>query len=273
LDLTQEPVSLEIGGVPVRGISYQPPSPARTGLVLCDPFAEEKKSSENTLAALGRALAAGGFSAWHYDYRGTGDSGGDFEQFALEEWRDDLRAVIEQLRALSGLERVGLVGLRLGATLAAEIAPVVGACCLVLWEPLFEGRRYVRELNQRTAIKGMLTGSPREIASSGESRVAGSERSDQEGMDLGGYLLTPALLEQLGALRLAALPDLPALILECNGRGQVTTRAQALVAEAPQAQAQALVLEPFWQRVGLVNTSPLITATVQWLASLEADYG
>lgn len=264
---------MEVGGVPVRGISYQPAGPTRTGFVLCDPFAEEKKSSASTLAALGRALAAAGFSAWHYDYRGTGDSGGDFEQFTLEDWREDLRAVIDQVRALSGMERVGLAGLRLGATLAAEITSAVGASSLVLWEPLLDGPRYVRELNQRTAIKGMLTGGPRETPAPRESRTTGSKLRDVGGMDLGGYLLTPKLLEQLGALRLNALPDLPTLVVECNVRGQVTTRAQALVADVPQAQAQALVLEPFWQRIGLVDTSPLITATLQWLRSLEAGYG
>ena len=91
MDVAPEPVSLEVGSTPLRGISYRPAGACRGALVLADPFAEEKKSAENTLAALGRALAEAGFWAWHWDYRGTGDSGGSFEGFTLDDWREDLR--------------------------------------------------------------------------------------------------------------------------------------------------------------------------------------
>ena len=252
MDVAPEPVSLEVGSTPLRGISYRPAGACRGALVLADPFAEEKKSAENTLAALGRALAEAGFWAWHWDYRGTGDSGGSFEGFTLDDWREDLRAAVAHARA-EGAERVGLLGLRLGATLAAEIAEEVGACCLVLWEPITDGERYVRELRQRTAIKGMLTGDQ-------PQSTGGTPVPPGPGMDLGGYLVTPKMLEQLAAVRLADLPKLPALIVECNARGLVTERTRALGGDA-----RALVLEPFWQRIGLVETGALVAATNAWL--------
>ena len=257
-------MSLEVAGGLLRGISYPPAGACQGALVLCDPFAEEKKSAENTLAALARALAEAGWWAWHWDYRGTGDSGGSFEEFRLADWREDLRAAVAHARA-EGAERVGLVGLRLGATLAAEIAEEVGAWCVILWEPIVDGKRYVRELHQRTAIKGMLTEGAGLGADQGSAPRAAPPG---EGMDLGGYLVTEAMERELGALRITDLaePGRPTLIVECNARGETTGRVNAIVGTlSVDTATEALVLEPFWQRIGLVETGALIEITVEWL--------
>jgi hypothetical protein len=91
---------------------------------------------------------------------------------------------------------------------------------------------------------------------------------------MGGYLVTPALLGELSALRLTALAEVsaPVLLVECNARGQVTEPGRALVAGTPRAEARALVVEPFWQRVGLVDTSGLIATTVEWVANPGAPH-
>ena len=264
MDLRQDTVSLEVGGVPLRGLAYQPalePAGPRRGVVLCDPFAEEKKSAASTLAALARALAAGGLWAWHFDYRGTGDSGGEFADFTLEDWREDVGAAVDFARVVGQVEEVGLLGLRLGATLAAELAGHLRPWRVVLWEPLRDGERYVRELRQRATIKSMLT------EAEGEAPAAPTP-APGEGLDYGGYLLTPRVLEELSALRLAPLAEAgcPVLLVECTARGQVSAAGQALVAGAPLAEARALSLEPFWQRVGLVDTSRLVEMTREWLA-------
>ncbi len=229
------------------------------GMVLCDPFAEEKKSSQKTLAEMGRALAEAGISALHLDYRGTGDSAGRFEQFNLEDWREDICAAVDWVRLRWGLGRVGLLGLRLGATLAAREAVNCHACDLVLWEPVAEGERYARELAQRTKIKQMLTTGP---------GASSAQQQNQSGfLDLDGYLVAPSLMTQLGQLRLAPLEQFPqpALLVECTARGEVSPAAQALMADCPLGEVQALQMEPFWQRIGLTDTAPLIALTLQWL--------
>ncbi len=89
--VAQEPVSLLVAGTPVRGMTYRPAEGSGPlGMVLCDPFAEEKKSAQKTLAEMGRALAEAGISALHLDYRGTGDSGGEFGHHNLDDWREDI---------------------------------------------------------------------------------------------------------------------------------------------------------------------------------------
>jgi hypothetical protein len=53
------------------------------------------------------------------------------------------------LRDISGLSRVSLVGLRLGASLALQAcAGELAADSIVLWEPVVSGRTYVEELRE-----------------------------------------------------------------------------------------------------------------------------
>jgi pimeloyl-ACP methyl ester carboxylesterase len=236
-------------------------------MVLCDPFAEEKKSSQKTLAEMGRALAEAGLPALHFDYRGTGDSGGRFEQFNLEDWRQDICAVVDWVRLRWSLGRVGLLGLRLGASLAAAEAARCRAATLVMWEPILDGERYARELGQRSKIKHMLTAGP---------GAANSRQEQQPGfLDLDGYLVAPSLMAQMAQLRLETGEPFPrpALLVQGNARGESTPEARAALGGFPQGEAQALQLEPFWQRIGLTDTAPLIATTVAWLQGLGEARG
>jgi pimeloyl-ACP methyl ester carboxylesterase len=87
--------------------------------------------------------------ALRFDYRGTGDSAGTEDCFRIGNSVEDALAAREELRASRGLARVGFVGLRLGASVAALAA----ARCpdlplLVLWEPIVSGGPYLQELRR-----------------------------------------------------------------------------------------------------------------------------
>jgi exosortase A-associated hydrolase 2 len=231
--------------------------------VLCDPFAEEKKHTQRALAEMGRALAEAGIGALHCDYRGTGDSGGSFEQYTLDDWRDDICAAVDYLRLRHCVGRVALLGLRLGANLAREAAVSCHACELVMWEPILEGERYVQELNQRHTIRRMLTKRTPGAGPNLESRERGF-------IDLDGYRLGPTLHGQLRDLTLAATApyEQPALLMQCNARAEVTPAAETALQHFPRGQARAVAVEPFWQRIGLTDTAPLARATLDWLTTL-----
>ncbi len=257
----QEPVSFGVAGVPVRGILYSPEGrKALAGVVICDPFAEEKKCAQSTLAQLGRALAEADACALHFDYRGTGDSGGRFEDYSVDDYREDLRAAVDFLRLRTGAGPIGLLGLRLGATLAALEAPACRAGFLIMWEPILDGARYLRELSQRSTIKSMLTGAGAPADLEEESEPVGF-------VDLDGYRLSPRAVKGLQQLRLAPPPDGPTrtLLVECTPRGENTAAGLTLIQSYRYGEARALRLEPFWQRIGLTDTSALIAETVSWL--------
>ncbi len=180
------------------GIFDKPETASKCGVVLCYPQGADYESAFRSFRILGTRLARAGFHVLRFDYSGTGDSWGEIGDASLDLWIQDTVAAVRELRVSHRLQHVSLVGLRLGATLAALAA----ADCeeverLVLWEPVVEGRDYLRSL-----------------ASLHEEWIAGEHRSGRgkraAADDLLGYPLTPGLIKELDNLRLSSLTKLPA---------------------------------------------------------------
>ncbi len=96
---------------------------------------------------LSASLARDGVPVLRFDYTGTGDSSGTMDDGDFETWVADVRTAHEELRDQSGVERVSIVAMRLGAALAARAcADGLAVRDLVLWEPVVSGVRYLEEL-------------------------------------------------------------------------------------------------------------------------------
>ena len=128
---------------------FHPPSggPARDwGVVLCQPLEHEFYNAHRCLRQLAQALSDDGLAVLRFDYFGTGDSAGAWEETSLAQWLDDIDCAIAEMR-WRGCARVCLAGLRFGATLAALFsAERRRVDALVLWEPVASGEAYLREL-------------------------------------------------------------------------------------------------------------------------------
>ncbi|MEL4505623.1 hypothetical protein AAEX63_11310 [Luteococcus sp. H138] len=91
---------------------------------------------------LGRELARSGHAVVRFSLRGDGDSSDLPDADVLAAWQQDVRSAIDLAEALLPGVAVTLVGLRVGASLAAAIEdPRIGH--RLLWEPV-SGRRYLR---------------------------------------------------------------------------------------------------------------------------------
>lgn len=109
----------------------------RRAVVLCAPFGDEYGHTHRTGRLLAQRLSALGAEVLRFDYYGTGDSGGQDEEFGMSGAVDDTIAAVAEARQIGGVRRVTLIGLREGAApalLAAALAP--GVDRLVLWDPV-----------------------------------------------------------------------------------------------------------------------------------------
>lgn len=115
--------------------------------VICNPLGYEYTHGYRSLRHLADRLAAAGIPAFRFEYSATGNSSDDDLPPALmTHWLDDIRAAITAAKNLSGNSDICLIGIRMGATLAAQIAHVSTLPYLVLWSPCVSGRQYVREM-------------------------------------------------------------------------------------------------------------------------------
>ncbi|WP_174983621.1 alpha/beta hydrolase [Burkholderia lata] len=124
------------------------PGSGTRGVVLCNAYGHESVWSHGGMRNLADRLSARGMPVLRFDYRGTGDSeGADGASDQFETAVDDVCAAIARLREETGVARVTLCGLRLGAAFALLAAGRCDVDQLVLLAPVASGRSYVRELS------------------------------------------------------------------------------------------------------------------------------
>ena len=115
--------------------------------VICSPIGYEYVHSHRSIRHLADSLAKHGIPTVRFDYHGVGDSPGtDMDADRWRCWQDNIKTAIQHARKLAGGKRVCLLGIRLGATLAAVVASDIQVDLLVLWNPCVSGRRYLREV-------------------------------------------------------------------------------------------------------------------------------
>lgn len=237
------------------------------GVVLCYPMGQEYLRSHRAFVQLSRRLASAGCHVLRFDYTGCGDSSGNDERGAPGRWSADLSTAIDEIRSGLGINRVSLIGLRLGASLAAVAAStrddVDG---VVLWEPVINGSAYLEAAIR--AHEKWLAGSFAEIKPSDTG-----ETKDE----VLGFPLVPSLADDLRAVDLMALPwTALRRVLLIEGEPSPNGRRLAGVLEdrGTQVQHETLGHSKIWQKEdntlakGLVPIR-VLDRMVDWMC--EAD--
>ena len=125
--------------------------------VICPSMGLEAAYSSRTLRTLARRLAGARWAALRLDYAATGDSVGSWtDPDLVDEWLGSIRFAVDTLRS-HGAPRLGIVGLRLGATLAAaELARGGPVDDLVLWDSCPTGKAFLREQRALFAFRRQM---------------------------------------------------------------------------------------------------------------------
>ena len=112
---------------------------------------------------LASLLSQASFHVFRFDYFGTGDSAGEMWEANTAQWKADIRAASCELKDMAGCRELSIVGVRLGAALAAEVATEgLHVKHLVLWDPVVNGKTHIKELEDiRQELRDYMPG-PRE---------------------------------------------------------------------------------------------------------------
>ena len=250
------------------GVLHRPEQEGNgNAFVFCHPFAEEKLWAHRVFVNFARELARRGYAVLRFDYRGYGDSDGDFTNYTLANHGEDIeRATFFLHEQVNGIQKTGLLGLRLGASLAwlsAERCGINGP--LILWDPVLNGEDYVLEflrsnLTTQLAIYG-------EIREDREQLVEKLRRGELVNVE--GYELGRDVYQELAALRLddhGGDYGGQSLVVQI-GRNEKPKRQPAGFAENIGAELLCVVEEPFWREIKrfYYRADALFGATLGWL--------
>lgn len=129
------------------GFHHQPTGKARpTAVLCCHPAPQEYMRTYRAVKNLADGLARSGMHVLRFDWSGTGDSAGRVREARLETWQQDFALAAEELLDLSGARKLAIVGLRLGASIAALACArpkAVVADTLLLWDPVVSGAAWL----------------------------------------------------------------------------------------------------------------------------------
>jgi alpha-beta hydrolase superfamily lysophospholipase len=226
--------------------------------ILCPTMGLEAAFSARALRDLARRLAGAGWAVLRVDYAGTGDSAGTLTDTGLvAEWRRGIRGAVDYACQL-GAPRIAVVGLRVGATLAAaELASGGGVDDVVLWDPCATGRAFLREQRALWAFLG-------DQANEGE--VWGSTEVSEEGsVEAPGVVFSAATVSELEPLAVPSDANLASRELVLARKGRRLGRGMAGRLELPHVESEEVEGQEVLLDVDAVTPEATLDRIVSWL--------
>ncbi len=140
--------------------AYHPPAEKKangTGILICDAMFEEKQDSRRAMVNFANLASEAGFGVLRFDYRGHGESEGDFSDFSPEDTAADIAFAYRELHGKSGISRAGILGVRFGCNLAvtAAVGGKIDPEFHLLWAPEVDSKNYA-EMILRSNLTNQL---------------------------------------------------------------------------------------------------------------------
>jgi len=231
------------------------------GVVMCASWEYEASATRQSWRVLADRLAGAGLPTLRFDYPGCGDSLGSSDApGAFEATLKSIGAACEALRERTGVHRVALVGLRLGASMALLAAETLDVESVAMIRPVVRGKSYMAE--------------QRALARIVQTREAPQVRRDADpgALEVEGYRLGPESVERIVKIDLLA-SDRPApervLIAGEPGSTQYDALREKLVMRRAFVTRLDLAEVAGWAPVPVPVPPPLIDcdAIAAWLKS------
>lgn len=249
---------------PLYGVHHPPQAaPQTSGVVVCYPFGQEYMRAHRACRQLSLLLAKKGFHVLRFDYTGTGDSSGDAERSTITQWTTDAGQAIDELKELSDVSSVSVIGLRLGAVVAS-LASVGRSDVdrLVVWDPVVSGDDYIAALQREIAAEKPSTYGP----------PSGNRELADGALHYNGFVMSGDLRRSIAALRLdASVPFTAGRVLQLVSHEEPTfARLRDAWRAHPAFRYQFTPAPHDWNFVdnfgGILLPQPAIQSIVAWMA-------
>jgi alpha-beta hydrolase superfamily lysophospholipase len=256
-------------------LHWHPGQSSDTGLVICKPFGYEGLCAHRSLRVFAQTAAASGIPTLCFDYAGTGDSMDiDLGSDQIEAWCDDVVSAVAELRQRTRVNRVCLLGFRLGALLASLATHRTNVDALILAAPILNARSYLRELRMS---QSMAT-SARHGDRGALARQASTTGTGTSGnvMEVAGYHLsakTVASMEKIDLTALGAPRVSRLLVIDRSGVPAARAWTESVAATGLQAEyvslsgfVEMMLTPPHFTRI----PTDIVAYVEKWLVRFAA---
>jgi len=145
--LPEHPAYFPVPGAHLYTVLHEAPHPIAR-VLLVGPFASERHNTYIPWVRWARFLAERNIEVLRYDYRGIGESTGDFQSLTFDDWSEDIQLLSTFLAARTPEAPLVLHGLSMGAVLAGRAFDQCIANALLMWSP---------PINANLALRATLT--------------------------------------------------------------------------------------------------------------------
>lgn len=138
MPLNEQMIYFEVGGQRCHGMLHLPQTPGpHPAVLMLHGFTGQRFEPHRLFVLFSRLLAENGIASLRFDFRGSGESEGTFDQMTLSRELDDVQAAFEYLKNRPEVDRsrLGLLGLSMGGLAAALSAHTLDIKALCLWAP------------------------------------------------------------------------------------------------------------------------------------------
>jgi len=237
------------------------------GIVLCAPSGYEALCTHRSYRRFAETAAERGFPALRFDYDGTGDSAGcSLDSDRLAQWLRSIGAAIDHLRVTTGVEKVCLFGVRVGASLAAVAAQGRDDVhSMIAFAPVIKVSSYLREIRALSLARPQSPPPP-------ELHI------DPELQESAGFTTTAETRAALGAIdlnKLALAPASQVLVLDRDDLPANDAWPTRLVSQGATVERRPLVGYVDMMRDAHASKVPTvaIASALDWLGARDGVAG
>ncbi len=258
-------------------VVHRGPSTPRGGVVICPSIYTEELKIYGTQVLAARAFSAAGFAAVRFHYRGTGHSGGVFEDCTVDTMLEDVDAAAAYLKEQAGVPSLAFCGGRWGGFIAGLAAQGRPGAALILWEPVVDGHGYFRDIFRASQLSALAGGASALTVTQAVEQLQAGSVVDTLGYPIYGRLYSSASGRNLTSL--AAQGARPILLVQVSPQRELKPEFRKLkdlfTASGASVETARVEGEGAWSFVDSPMPSPgsIIEASVSWLTRTIPESG
>lgn len=127
-------------GDSLYGVFHATTNKPSSAVLICPPVGQEQTRCQYFLKTLAANLAAQGVAVFRFDFYGCADSLGRDVDASPTRWLEDVQHAYQYLQSRTDCDRITVLGVRLGAALAAKALGPDENIRWVFWDALADGR-------------------------------------------------------------------------------------------------------------------------------------